>query len=135
MKTKHFYGMIFLFAAAVLQLSGCSSGKGAVGLDMEKLQDIRQAMESAIPEADRRRAMLTLVDRFETDADKMHAEAQLLHERLLEANRDYRTSREDMQQLYDEQRILTERMGNLVRDTSLELRTLCSEDEWSRIFK
>jgi len=114
-------------------LAGCKS-KDSLGLNPERVDKTRAAIQAEIPDAERRHAMLAVVDSFQADVQKPLKEVKAIRLQIVEANRDYDTTREQLQQLYDELGILLDRQGKSVKEHSLKLRTLCSEAEWDEIF-
>ena len=115
-------------------LAGCKSTEESSGLNPERVDKTRAAIRSEIPDAERRQAMLAVVDSFQADVRKILEEAKAIRVQIVEANRDYDTPREQLQQLYDELGIQQDRLVKSVEEHSLKLRTLCSEAEWDKIF-
>ena len=115
-------------------LAGCKSTEESFGLNPERVDKTRAAIQAEIPDAERRHAMLAVVDSFPADVQKPLKEIKAIRLQIVEANRDYDTTREQLQQLYDELGILLDRQGKSVKEHSLKLRTFCSEAEWDEIF-
>ncbi len=117
----------------VLAVAGCRSNE-SFGLNPERLEETRSAIEATIREPERRVAMLTSMDSFQMEVQKIIAEVTTIRLKIVEANRDYDTTREQLQQLYDELGGQLDRLGDTVKAYSLKLRALCSEAEWDGIF-
>lgn len=131
MKTK----LLWMLAAALLLagLYGCKS-KDVFGLNLERVDETRAVIQSEIPDAKRAADMLAVVDAYEADAKAIINDVKATRVEIVEANRKYDTTREDLQKLYDQ---LSEKLAALAesaKQNSLKLRTLCSEEEWEDIF-
>ena len=116
-------------------LMGCKSAEKSFGLSLERLDKTRAAIQSEIPDVERRQALLDGIAAYEVEVQAVFDEMKALRAKIAEANRDYDTTREQLQELYDEIGIQLERLGNSVKTHSLKLRKLCSEAEWDRIFE
>ena len=77
--------------------------------------------------------MLAIVDSLQREVKKVESKALAVRDRLTETNRNYDTSRPELEKLYDKLGELTVQLGNSAKTHSLELRALCSQDEWSTI--
>ncbi len=123
-------GMMLIFGG----LAGCQSTEDSFGLNPDRVDKTRAAIQLEIPDAERRQALLTVVDSFQADVHKILEEAKAIRVQIVEANRDYDTPREQLQQLYDELGIQQDRLVRSVKEHGLKLRTHCSEAEWDEIF-
>ena len=130
---KRVGGMLCL-TLALASLMGCKSSEKSFGLNPERLDKTHAAIQSEIPDAERRQAMLAVVAEFEVEAQSISDEVKALRAEIVEANRDYDTTREQLQKLYDGLGVQLGRLGNATKEHSLKLRTLCSEAEWEEIF-
>ena len=133
-KTAKIVGGMFCLALALASLTGCKSTDQQLGLNPERVDKTRAAIASEIPDAERQQAMLAVVADFEAEAQSIVDEVTVLRSKIVEANRDYETPREQLQKLYDGLGVQLERLGNTTKVHSLKLRTLCSEEEWEMIF-
>ena len=115
-------------------LAGCKSADDSLGLNPDRLDKTRSAIQSKIPDAERSQSMLAVVDAFAAEAHKIIEDTKVIRLRIMEANQNYDTTREQLQDMYDELGVQIERLGNLTKEHSLKLRTLCSEEEWEEIF-
>jgi hypothetical protein len=61
------------------------------------------------------------------------AEVTALRLQIVEANRDYDTTRADLELLYGELGKRAERLVATVKEHSLDLRMHCSESEWAKL--
>ena len=117
-------------------LMGCKSAADkSLGLNPERLDKTRTAIRAEIPDVERRQAMLDGIAAYEVEVQAIFDEVKALRAKIAEVNRDYDTTRGQLQELYDEIGIQLERLGNSVKTHSLKLRKLCSEAEWDKIFK
>ncbi len=123
-------GMMLIFGG----LAGCQSTEDSFGLNPDRVDKTRAAIQAEIPDAERRHAMLAVVDSFQEDVQKPLKEVKAIRLQIVEANRDYDTPREQLQQLYDELGIQQDRLVRSVKEHGLKLRTHCSEAEWDEIF-
>jgi hypothetical protein len=127
--------LLYLCAAALLAagLAGCSS-KVTFGLNMGRVSETREGIETVITDPDRRAQMQAVVDAYITEAEAIAEEVRILRADIVEKNRDYSTSRGELEALYDE---IGEQLNELIAaaaEHGAELRKLCSEDEWEKIF-
>jgi len=129
MKNRIIMGVMLISVGLV----GCKS-KDSFGLNPERIDKTRAAIRSEIPDSERRQAMLAVVDSFDVEAQKIIGEVKAIRLQIVEANRDYDTTRDQLQQMYDEIGVQQGRLGKAVKEHSLKLRTLCSETEWDEIF-
>lgn len=125
---------VLCLTLALAGLTSCKSAEKTLGLNPERLDKTRAAIQVEIPDAERRQAMLEVVDSFQADVRKITEEVKAIRLRIVEANRDYDTPREQLQQLYAELGSQLDRLGNAVKEYSLKLRTLCFEAEWDELF-
>lgn len=111
---------------------GCKSND-TFGVNTNRVETTRSAIESIIPESDRREVMLAIVVSFEKSVMAIETEALDVREQIIEANRDYDTTREELEVLYARLGELVVELGDTAKVNSLALRELCSEEEWKRI--
>jgi hypothetical protein len=123
--------LIFL-AVSLMSFSGCRS-KVAFGVNQGQIKDTRSEIESIIPEPERQEALLKIVEGYKANIVVIEKEAIELRQQVIELNRDYDTSREELELRYARLAELTEQFGNTVKVYSMKARTLCSEEEWKRI--
>lgn len=133
MKTQYI-GPVLCLMLAIAGLTSCKSTEKSFGLSSERLDKTRAAIQTEIPDAERRQAMLDGVAAYEMEVQAIFDEVKALRAKIAEVNRDYDTTREQLQKLYDEIGLQLERLGDSVKTHSLKLRKLCSEAEWDRIF-
>jgi len=125
---------VLCLTLALAGLTSCKSAEKTLGLTPERLDKTRAAIQVEIPDAERRQAMLALVDSFQADVQEIIEEVKAIRLQIVEANRDYDTTREQLQKLYAGLGAQLERLGNTTKEHSLKLRALCSEAEWDEIF-
>jgi acetolactate synthase regulatory subunit len=125
---------LFFMTLALATLAGCKSTEDSLGLNSERLDKTRAAIQTEIPDAERSKAMLAIANSFDAEAQEIIEDTKAVRLQIVEANRSYDTTREQLQQLYDELGAQIERLGNTTKEHSLKLRTLCSEAEWEEIF-
>ena len=113
-------------------LTGCQS-KVAFGINTGRVDKTRSAIEKTIDEPERRAAILELINRFEQEAKIANDETIAIRAQIIEANRDYDTTREDLEKLYDELEVLLQRQADTAKRISMDARKLCSEEEWKKI--
>ena len=133
-KTAKIAGGMLCLTLALASLTGCKSTEKSLGLNPERLDKTRAAIASEIPDAERQQAMLAVIADFEKEALAISDEVTALRAKIVEANRDYDTTREQLQKLYDGLGTQLERLGSTTKEYSLKLRTLCSEEEWEAVF-
>ena len=123
---------VFCLMLLLAVLPGCKS-KVAFGLNTGRVDKTRGAIEKTIDEPERRTAILELINRLEQEAKTISDEAIAIRARIAEANRDYDTTREELEALYDELGHLLQQQADFAKQLSMEARTLCSEEEWEKI--
>ena len=133
-KTAKIAGGMLCLTLALASLTGCKSAEKAFGLNPERIDKTRATIASEIPDAERQQAMLAVIADFEKEALAISDEVTALRAKIVEANRDYDTTREQLQKLYDGLGVQLERLGSTTKEYSLKLRTLCSEEEWETVF-
>ncbi len=130
MKCKFICWAMLLF---LLMFAGCKSGKKTFGLNPERVDETRHVILSAIQEPDRRMAMLSIVDSMQAEVKAVEADVLELRQKIVEENRDYDTTREELEALYAELGSHLETLTDSVTKHSLQLRGHCSKGEWKKI--
>lgn len=126
--------LMLTFAALMLLLIGCTSNEPrSLGMDPEKVEETREAIQSVVPDTVRATKMVAVLDEFAAEAKSLAQDAEAIQQKIVEANRDYATTRAQLEELYNDRVQVTQQLGDCIRDHSLRLRALCSEDEWNRI--
>lgn len=127
MKYMRLIGIVFL-----VLIAGCKS-KGTALLNAERVAESRAIIESSISDPERRSTMLEIVDAMEAQMTDVGAEVRALRQQIVEANRNYATTRADLELLYDElgKRVIL--LTTTVKDHSLKLRAQCSASEWTQL--
>ena len=123
---------VFCLMLMLVVLSGCKS-KVAFGINTGRVDKTRSAIEKTINEPERRAAILELVDRFEQGAKAASEEAVAIRAQIIEVNRNYDTTREELETLYDELGRLLQKQADTAKQLSMEARKLCTEEEWKKI--
>lgn len=118
----------------LIGLTGCSS-KATFGLNWGRVDDTRQGIDELVADPERSAAMHAVVDGYATEAKEIMAEIKADREEIVEKNRNYDTTREELQELYDHIHNKLDQLIALARDRSMEMRQLCSEEEWNEIFE
>ena len=118
-------GTVFLF--------GCSS-KVTFGLNRGRVEETRSSIDKVIEEPDRQAEMHAVVDSYVSRAGELTEKVTVIRQQIVEKNRDYDTTREELQNLYDQLNDKLDQLLDLARDHSMKLRALCSEEEWEDIF-
>ena len=123
---------IFVAGMLLSGLCGCRS-KVAFGINTGGVDKTRSSIEATIDDPGKRAALQAVVESFEQEMKEIETEALAVRRKIQEANAEYDTTREDLEQLYGQLNELVNRMGECVKRNSLEARTYCSEDEWKKI--
>lgn len=113
-------------------LFGCRSGD-STGLQFSQTEETRKKIIATIAEPARRTAMLEIVDRFEVEIQHIKQDSLELRRKIVDANRDYDTRREDLEALYGQLGGQLDRLGASAKKNSLALRKHCSRSEWKQI--
>lgn len=114
-------------------LAGCSS-KVTFGINRGRVDETREGIETVIADPERRAKMQVIVDGYVAEAEEIIAEVKALRAEIVEKNRDYDTTREELQALYDEIEGRLDRLVAVAAEYAAEMRQRCSEDEWEEIF-
>lgn len=120
-------------ACGALLLSGCRSKDIAYGFNSSRVDETRAAIEETIEDSARKSAVLKLVNDYEQQMQAFDAEAMDVRKRIISANAAYDTTREELEALYAELHGITERFGALIKQKSLEIREICTEEEWKAL--
>jgi uncharacterized coiled-coil DUF342 family protein len=78
--------------------------------------------------------MQAIVDAYIAEADAIAEEVKILRAEIVEKNRDYDTTRAELQAVYDEIEGKLDRLVATAAEHAAQLRSLCSEEEWEKIF-
>lgn len=113
-------------------LAGCKS-TSEFGLNENRMNQTRNLISTTVSDPERSKAMLAIVDSLQRKVREVESKALVVRDRLTEANRNYDTSRPELEQLYAKLGELTVQLGNTAKTHSLELRALCSQEEWGTI--
>lgn len=113
-------------------ISGCKSPPDP-GLNTARVDKTRGSIEKAIDDPERQGAILKIVNEFEQEAKQISEEAIAVRGQIVETNRAYETTREDLQKLYDELNSLLLQLGDSAKQHGMEARKICTEDEWAEI--
>ncbi|MDF7822943.1 hypothetical protein P4B35_02880 [Pontiellaceae bacterium B12227] len=122
--------------AVLMLLSGLAAGcksTGDFGMNAARQDQTRNAIQASIASPERRNIMMGVVDVLERDCKTIENRALGLRRQISEANRNYETPRAQLELLYSRLGELTVQFGETVKMRSLELRALCSRDEWKQI--
>lgn len=114
-------------------LTGCSS-KVTFGINRGQVHDTKQGIETVIAEPERRAQMQAIVDAYIAEAEAITEEVKTLRAEIVEKNRDYDTTRGELQALYDDIAEQLDRLVATAAEHAEQLRSLCSEEEWEEIF-
>jgi hypothetical protein len=86
-----------------------------------------------VADADRREAVHALINSYEQEMKEIGAKAIAIRKEIVVANRDYDTSREELDALYGQLGALVVQMGEAAQRCSVQARTHCSQEEWKAI--
>lgn len=117
----------------LLCLAGCRS-KVPFGLNWDRVEETRSSINEIIVEPERRANMQGVLDSYTAQAGKIMEEVKTIRKQIVEKNRDYDTTRAELQALYDQLNAQLDQLMIVARDQSLELKTFCSKAEWEQIF-
>ena len=131
MKKTYLWLPVAALLAAVL--IGCSS-KVTFGINRGRVHETRQGIEAVIAEPERRAEMQAIVDAYIAEAEAITEEVKILRAEIVEKNRDYDTTRGELQAVYDEIEGKLDRLVATAAEHAAQLRSLCSEKEWEEIF-
>jgi regulator of replication initiation timing len=121
-----------LVVALLVLNTGCKS-TDSTGLNPERVDETRAIIASAIEDSQRRATMLAIVDSMESQITEIGAEVGELRQQIVEANREYDTTRADLELLYAELEKRVERITATLKEHSLDLRRNCTASEWAKI--
>lgn len=124
-------GMLCLMMG-LATVTGCKS-KDAFNLNTSRIDETRTVVEKTIIEPERRVAVLELLATFEGEMKSIETKAVGLRAQIVEANRSYETTREELEKIYEQLGEQLALLGETTKQYSLELRKHCSEDEWKKI--
>jgi septal ring factor EnvC (AmiA/AmiB activator) len=112
---------------------GCRSDDVS-GPTWENLETTRKNIAREIDDPQRAEQLLALVDSHEIKVAAITDEVELIRQELERKNRDFTSSRAELQTLYDQLYAKLDQVLATIRDDSLEMKQLCSEEEWQGIF-
>jgi hypothetical protein len=114
-------------------MTGCKSKDPSV-LNLERIEESRAAILEHISDQNRRQEMLAMTDAFENDLMEVVGEIKALRQQIIKANQSYDTTRTDLEAIYARITVKLQEMNGRVSADSMKMRTLCSADEWKKIF-
>ena len=128
MKYLGILGLVTMLAMLV----GCKSTPKA-GLSEDRVEQTRQAITKSVSDPAKSAKMLKVIDRFDLAMNDNVKNIRQIREEIVKLNMDYTVERSVLEQKYalleDQVRVV----GHTLRDHSLELRSLCSADQWDAI--
>ncbi len=119
-------------ACLSLVMAGCKS-KVAFGLNSGRVDKTRETVETTISDPVRSATVLKLIDSFEKEMKGISTETIAIRAKIIEANQNYDTTREELEELYAQLNGLIQKLGDTAKRYSLEVRKHCSETEWKKI--
>ena len=122
-----------LLLLVIICIVGCRSDDVS-GPSWENLDTTRKNITRKIDDPQRAEQLLALVDAHEIKVAAITDEVELIRQELERKNRDYTSSRAELQALYDKLYAKLDQVLATIRDDSLEMKQLCSEEEWQGIF-
>lgn len=125
--------LVILGLLLALSITGCKTKETAV-LDWKPNEEIREHITEVVQDADRQKAMLTIMDSFDAEMRSIAEDVKAQRAKIVEANADYDTSRADLEKMND---VLSDKVGQLsdaAKTHRFKLRDHCSEAEWKKIF-
>ena len=112
---RNYVCRMLVLGLILIGLTSCSS-KATFGLNWGRVDETRMGIDQLIAEPERRVAMHAVVDAYATEAKEIMAEIKADREKIVEKNRDYDTSREELQALYDHIHHKLDQLIALARD-------------------
>lgn len=122
--------------AILMLLSGLAAGcKSTLDFGMNEVRQdtTRHAVQAAIADPVRKEKMLSVIDALQREAKTIETQALNLRVQISKANRNYETSLARLESYYSRLGELTVQFGDTAKKHSLELRALCSQEEWKQI--
>lgn len=113
-------------------MAGCKSPSG-FGINETRQEKTRNAILREVASPERQNKLLAVVNAFQQECQSIGDRTVSLRTQISEANRNYGTSRTELESLYSNLGELTVQFGETVKTRSLEFRALCSQDEWEQI--
>lgn len=124
--------MILLASITLLGLGGCKT-KQTGDVARDAILDLKADITATVTDQDRAQEMLTVVEKLEADVAAIKDKILTLRGDIVKANADYNVPDEKIEALYGELTLQIRKLFDTFRDRCLELRALCSADEWESI--
>lgn len=124
---------ILILGLFLIGLTGCSS-KATFGLNWGRVDETRKGIDELVADPDRRAAMHAIIDTYVAEAKALSEEVKTIRAEIVEKNRDYDTTRADLESLYEALAQRLDDLLNLITERSMEMKELCTEEEWIEIF-
>lgn len=118
-----------IVALLLTVLAGCRSTSPEAVME-KQCDENRAAVQKTIPDAERRTAMLGVIDDFEFQVRAIASDSKEARKRYDAALRSYNTTDAQLEALQFELASCLKRLCAASRSHSLELREQCSEEEW-----
>ena len=132
-KTIRMRGFLFSAVVLVLGLAGCKSDDHLESLEGNP-EKTRENIVKEVDDPERVEQLLALVDTHEEKVAAIKEEVTVIREELARKNRDFNTSRSELQALYEQLYAKLDILLAAIRDDSMQMKQLCSEEEWDAIF-
>jgi hypothetical protein len=125
--------VLISLAAIMVGLTGCKSDDPVEGLNEERVDATRSAIQSTVPDATLRKELLAVVDQYERELNQVAASIKDTRAAIVKANADYTTERTTLEGMYAQLGEDVRKMGDVLRDHNFELRKLCTAEQWKQI--
>lgn len=123
---------ILCVVTVLVCLVGCKTDEKA-GLQEDRTNKTIKAIQSSIDDPARAKKMVAVVEAFVKDVHGIETEIKELRAKAVEANADYGTSRADLEKIYARLGGEVTKLGDTLKARSLEVRKLCTAEEWKKI--
>ena len=130
---RNYVCRMLVLGLILIGLTSCSS-KATFGLNWGRVEESRASIDKVIAEPERRAEVHAVVDAYVADAGKIADEVKAIRMEIVEKNREYDTTREELQALYDQIESKLDQLVATAAEHGAELRKHCSKAEWEEIF-
>jgi hypothetical protein len=125
--------VLISLAAIMVGVTGCKSDDPVEGLNEDRVDTTRSAIQSTVPDAALRGKMIAVVGQFEVDLNQIGDSIKQTRAAILKANAEYTTDRATLEKMYAKLGDDVRQLGRVLRDRNMELRELCTAEQWDDI--
>ena len=125
---------LFLSALGICLLVGCSSPETPKAtVNDARIKDVKERINKHVKDADRATAMHAIVNELRAGLENYQISINAKRNALIQANRNYATTRQELEEIYDSMNGEIVEMMTYAQDAHFRLKQLATETEWNGV--